>query len=180
MRRLILVAAFLGALGGNLTTAIAADPHATHPVPLPGLQAAAAVTRETNDIPHVRAGNLHDLLFLQGYLHAQDRFFQMDYNRHLASGTLAELVGAAALPTDVQLRTFGLRRGAEASLLVTSPAARAALNASVAGVNASLANRPLPPEYQVLHPRGSLDRSGQPHDCETALLRALVRPVRYR
>ncbi len=152
MRRLILVAAFLGALGLSLTTVIAADPQPTHPIRLPSLQAAAEVTREANGIPHIRANNRHDLLFLQGYLHAQDRFFEMDYNRHLASGTLAELVGGdVALRTDVQLRTFGLRRGAEASLAVVPIAVRAALNAYVDGVNTYLTNHPLPPEYQALH-----------------------------
>jgi len=151
MRRLIVVAAFLGALGVSLMTATAAEPEPTHPIQLPGLQAAAEVTREANGIPHIRANNRHDLLLLQGYLHAQDRFFEMDYNRHLASGTLAELVGAAALPTDVQLRTFGLRRGAEASLSVVPTAVQAALNAYVDGVNTYLTSHPLPPEYQVLH-----------------------------
>ena len=151
MRRLLLVAAFFGVLGGDLTSVTAADIEPGRLIQLPSLQAAAEVIRENNGIPHIRADNRHDLLFLEGYLHAQDRFFEMDYNRHLASGTLAELVGASALPTDVQLRTFGLRRGAEASLAVVPSPVRVALSAYVDGVNAYLTVHPLPPEYQALH-----------------------------
>jgi penicillin G amidase len=151
MRRLILIAALFGVLGGNLITVAADDSHPAQTTRLPGLQASVQVIRETNDIPHIRAHNQHDLLFVEGYLHAQDRFFEMDYNRHLASGTLAELLGAAAVPTDVQFRTFGLRRGAEASLLALSPGASKALDAYVNGVNAYANSHPLPPEYQALH-----------------------------
>ena len=63
---------------------------------LPGLHAAAEITRDTSGIAHIRAGNEHDLFFLQGYVHAQDRLFQMDTARRQASGTLAELLGPAA------------------------------------------------------------------------------------
>src|SRR5205823_3812389 len=80
------------------------------PQRLARLQDAARITIDDEGISHVRANNEHDLYFMQGWVHARDRLFQMDYNRRLASGTLAELVGIAALPTDVQLRTLGLRR----------------------------------------------------------------------
>src|SRR5437879_1035376 len=81
------------------------------PQRLAGLQDAARITIDDEGIAHVRASNEHDLYFMQGWVHAGDRLFQMDYNRRLASGTLAELVGTAALASDVQLRTLGLRRG---------------------------------------------------------------------
>src|ERR1700757_3853106 len=74
------------------------------PQRLPGLQQPARITIDTEGISHVRAHNDHDLFFMQGWVHAGDRLFQMDSNRRLASGTLAEIVGTAALPTDVQLR----------------------------------------------------------------------------
>jgi penicillin G amidase len=80
------------------------------PVPLGGLREAATVTIDAEGIAHVRANNEHDLYFLQGWTHARERLFQMDSFRRLASGTYAELVGAPALPTDVALRTLGLRR----------------------------------------------------------------------
>ena len=119
---------------------------------LAGMQKPGMVIREANGIPHVFALNLHDALFLNGWLHAQDRLFQMDTNRRIASGTLGEVLGSGALSNDVQLRTFGLRRAAEASLAVYGADARAALDAYTAGVNAFLQAHPgqLSPEYALL------------------------------
>src|SRR5262245_25198161 len=82
-------------------------------VKLPGMLQPGMVTREANGIAHAWALNSHDLYYLNGWLHAQDRLFQMDSSRRIASGTLSELLGSAALSNDVQLRTFGLRRAAE-------------------------------------------------------------------
>ncbi len=83
-------------------------------------------------------------------MHAQDRLFQMDVRRRQADGTLAELLGPAALPTDVQLRTIGLHRAAARSLPALSADARAVLAAYADGVNAWVADNPLPPEYGAL------------------------------
>src|SRR5256714_14102226 len=119
---------------------------------LSGMQQPGMVIREANGIPHVFALNLHDAWFLAGWLHAQDRLFQMDSNRRIAAGTLGELVGSAALSNDVQLRTIGLRRAAGASLPLLSGVPRAALDAYALGVNAYLQAHPgqLPPEYSLL------------------------------
>src|SRR5208337_4589918 len=126
----------------------AATAHNLSPQKLPGLQAAAQIIRDNNDIPHIQANNEHDLAFLQGYVHAQDRLFQMDVSRREASGTLAELVGPAALAQDVQLRTLGLRRAAERSLPLQSPRALVMLQAYADGINAWVSMHPvLPPEY---------------------------------
>src|SRR3989442_7889905 len=127
--------------------AAAQDVSSEAPVRLPGLKAAARIIRDTDGIAHIRARNQHDLFFLQGYVHAQDRLFQMDVSRREASGTLAELLGPAALPQDVQLRTLGLRRAAVRSLAVISPRARTALDAYADGVNAFVRSHPLPTEY---------------------------------
>jgi penicillin amidase len=121
------------------------------PVHLAGLELPAAIVRDVDGIAHIRAGSRHDLFFLQGWVHAQDRLFQMDVRRRQAAGTLAELVGPAALPADVQLRTIGLRRAAERSLPALSAAARQVLQAYADGVNAWAARHPLPPEYGALH-----------------------------
>ncbi len=119
---------------------------------LNGMLQPGMVTRESNGIPHIFALNTHDAWFLNGWVHAQDRFFQMDSNRRIASGTLAELVGEAGLSSDVQLRTLGLRRAAEATLPVVSADAKAALDAYTGGVNAYLQAHPgqLTPEYSLL------------------------------
>lgn len=119
-------------------------------VPLGGLSEAAEVARDDKGIAHIHAQNEHDLFFLQGYVHAQDRLFQMDMNRHLGRGALAELLGEAALPTDVQLRVIGLHRAAERTLPVLSPRVRAVLQAYADGVNACVRANPLPPEYAAL------------------------------
>ena len=121
------------------------------PAQLAGLKAAASITRDVHGIAHIRAGNDDDVYFLQGYVHAQDRLFQMDGNRRRAGGTLAELLGPAALAGDVELRTIGIRRAAERSLAVVSPASRRALEAYARGVNAYVASAgALPPEYAAL------------------------------
>src|ERR1041385_9203472 len=116
-------------------SASAAKANASAPVKLPELEAAAHITRDHWGIAHISARNDHDLFFLQGYVHAQDRLFQMDVSRRIASGTLAELVGEAALAQDVQLRTIGLHRAAERSLDVQSIRVKTALNAFAQGVN---------------------------------------------
>src|SRR5688572_16500411 len=116
----------------------------------PGMQLPGSITRDANGIPHIRAFTDNDAAFLNGWVHAEDRLFQMDENRRTASGTLAELLGTAALPSDIQLRTLGLRRAAEFSQLEYSPRVNQLLEAYARGVNASAAARPLPPEYAAL------------------------------
>lgn len=148
MRRTI-----LAIVASALLTSLAAahGPQGDKPSKLAGLQAAAQVSRDTYGIAHIKAGNDRDLYFMQGYVHAQDRLFQMDYNRRQASGTLAELLGPAALTADVELRTIGIRRAAERSLAVISSEARAAVEAYAQGVNAYVAGlAQLPPEYRAL------------------------------
>ena len=73
--------------------------HSERPLKLAELEAAAEITRDAKGIAHIQAENLHDLYFVQGYVHAGDRLFQMDFSRRQASGTLAELLGSAALAT---------------------------------------------------------------------------------
>src|SRR5262249_5437553 len=120
-------------------------------VRLPGLRSAARLVLDRNGVTHIEAASLHDLLFLQGWVHARDRLVQMDVRRREASGTLAELLGKAALPGDVQARTIGLRRAAERSWAAAPPDLRAALTAYADGVNTFVADHPLPPEYAALH-----------------------------
>ncbi|HJV96757.1 MAG TPA: penicillin acylase family protein, partial [Albitalea sp.] len=140
----------LAVLAVLLFASAGAQAQRADPSAMPGLKAAAQLVEDRNGVTHVFAGNADDLYFLQGWVHARDRLFQMDQNRRLASGTLAELLGPGALASDVQLRTLGLRRAAERSWAALLPATRAALSAYVRGVNAWLARNPLPPEYGAL------------------------------
>ena len=144
-RAIIVVLACSLLLPAGLLAQAAADP-----ADVPGLEGPARVDRDANGIAHIRAGSRHDLFLLQGWVHAQDRLFQMDVRRRQADGTLAELLGPAALPTDVQLRTIGLHRAAARSLAALSDDARAVLAAYADGVNAWVAANPLPPEYGAL------------------------------
>jgi len=121
---------------------------------LAGLQDKAQVIRDSIGVPHVVAKSDHDAYFMLGYLHAHDRFFQMDVTRRRASGTLAELMGVGprdrTLESDVQLRIMGIGRAAERSLKAYSPQFRSLLEAYAGGVNAWMEANPLPDEYAAL------------------------------
>ncbi len=119
-------------------------------VTLGGLYQKTTVIRDTDGIAHIYAKNEHDLFFMQGYIHAQDRLFQMDMSRRQAAGTLAELFGPDLLESDVFFRTIGLRRAAERSLPIYSKRAKTAIEAYTQGINAYISQHPLPPEYSAL------------------------------
>ncbi|MCB1552962.1 MAG: penicillin acylase family protein [Xanthomonadales bacterium] len=119
-------------------------------IPAPGLHAPGTITYDANGVPTITADSDTDAAWLMGYAHARDRFFQMDQLRRVASGTFAELVGSAALSSDVQFRTLGLRRAAQKSWTKQGSELRAQLRAYADGVNAWLATNPLPLEYGAL------------------------------
>ena len=121
-------------------------------VEVQGLEAPVQIVRDRHAVPHIEAASFTDAVFAQGFVHAQDRLWQMDFRRRLGAGRLAEVLGPQALPTDRFMRTLGLHRAAEASLDHLRPDTRALLEAYAAGVNAYLATRkgPLPPEFLIL------------------------------
>src|SRR3984893_3211925 len=133
-----------------VSIANAAGPQTQIPTPLEGLRDSARVVRDEEGVPHIYARNEHDLMFLQGWVHAQDRLFQMDMRRRKAEGTVAELLGRGALASDVQLRIFGIRRSAERSWPLLRAVTQAALEAYADGVNSYVAHNALPPEYGVI------------------------------
>jgi penicillin amidase len=114
---------------------------------LPGLSGTVTVYEDQYGIPTIKGSSETDVAFVQGYIHARDRFFQMDYFRKVAQGRLGELVGSPALGNDVQLRTLGLGRAALASWQAADAESKGALQAYANGVNAWLTSNPLPPEY---------------------------------
>lgn len=117
----------------------------------PGLSAPGSIAYDAEGVPTITAANDNDAAFLQGYAHAQYRFYQMDYTRRAVSGTLAELLGQAALSSDIQTRTLGLRRGAERSWRAMSDDMRGWIEAYTNGVNHWLSTTAaLPPEYGAL------------------------------
>lgn len=83
---------------------------------LPGLQAPVTVHRDEYGIPHIYAENEHDLFMAQGYIHAQDRFWQMEFWRHVGQGRISEITGSAALESDKFIRTVGWNRIGEQTI----------------------------------------------------------------
>ena len=131
---------------------------------LPGLQSSVTVIRDDHGIPQLYGDSLEDLMRAQGFVHAQERFFEMDVRRHVTAGRLSELFGDTALETDEFIRTMGWRRVAEQELAMIKPETRAALEAYADGVNAYLDSRSpteLAVEYTVLH-AGGLDYQPEP------------------
>jgi penicillin G amidase len=114
--------------------------------------AKAEVARDKLGVPHIRAGSLDDALFLQGYVHAQDRLFQMDGLRRLAAGELAEVVGAAALESDRESRRLRMKRVAEQHYAAMPADERRLFTAYARGVNHFIeTNRGrLPVEFTLL------------------------------
>ncbi|MCW2812051.1 MAG: peptidase family protein [Friedmanniella sp.] len=124
---------------------------------VPGLGAPVEVLRDRYGVPQIYADNADDLFQAQGYVNAQDRFFEMDVRRHLAAGRLSELLGPSRVQVDAYARTLGWRRTAEAELSLASSSTRRALDAYAAGVNAYLHSRPttdLSLEYSLLAAQG--------------------------
>ena len=102
----------------------------------------------------MRAGSLADAFFAQGFVHAQDRLWHMEYDRRRAEGRWAELAGAGAVSQDVMARRLGLARSARVDYEGAGPEARAMLDAYAAGVNAFLdTTRVWPVEFQLLDAR---------------------------
>ena len=117
----------------------------------PGLTAAVSITRDSLGVPTITAANRTDLAYATGFVHAQDRYFQMDLSRRLAAGELAELFGPLALKQDRNTRLFRFRTVARAVLAQAAPAQREIVEAYTRGVNAGLARLGSRPwEYWLL------------------------------
>ncbi|MBM3556594.1 MAG: penicillin acylase family protein, partial [Alphaproteobacteria bacterium] len=117
-----------------------------------GLGEAVRIVRDRNGIPHIQAKSRNDAFFTLGFVHAQDRLWQLEMNRRIGAGRLAEMLGEAALPTDRFLRTLGVHALAERTFPRLTQDAQAAFNAYAAGINAHIASRKgaLPPEFLIL------------------------------
>ncbi|MFQ5709272.1 MAG: penicillin acylase family protein [bacterium] len=111
------------------------------------------VYRDAFGVPHIFAANEQDLFRAQGYITAQDRLWQMDFNRRIACGRLAEIFGEKAVANDRHLRTWGFARMAKEILPILSPESRQALEAYAEGVNAFIDSHQdqLPIEFALLN-----------------------------
>lgn len=117
-----------------------------------GLGAPVKIVRDARGIPTITAASPHDAWFALGFVHAQDRLWQLDLHRRIGSGRLAEAFGASALEADRFLRALGVRHRAETQWQRAAPEVRAMLEAYTAGINAHLADhlRARPPEFWLL------------------------------
>ncbi len=115
---------------------------------LGGLERPVDVVRDSFGVPHISAASLDDAIYALGFVHAQDRLWQMEVSRRTAAGRLAEVFGEGALETDRFLRTMGVKRAAQANLAQLDKETRALLDTYAAGVNAFINTRPvLPVEF---------------------------------
>lgn len=117
---------------------------------LSGLSRPVEVIRDRWDVPHIYADSMEDVIFAQGFVHAQERFWQMDFNRRLGAGRLSEIVGADALPLDRWLRTLSVRRAAETQAAEVVNDAAPLMEAYAEGVNAFIERGKMPVEITLL------------------------------
>ena len=106
-----------------------------------GLSAPVEVLRDRYGVPHIYARSAEDLFFAQGFVHAQDRFWQMEFWRRISSGRLSELFGKSTLETDKFMRTLGFHRIAEREFEQLSPNEKRYFESYAAGVNAYILHR---------------------------------------
>ncbi len=117
-----------------------------------GLSAPVSITRDAHGIPTIKAQSIEDLMFALGFVHAQDRLWQLETHRRIGSGQVAEAFGEAALETDQFLRALGVRRTAEQQWAAVEGETRAVLEAYAAGINTFVERHmeARPPEFIVL------------------------------
>lgn len=120
-------------------------------VALKGLQGKVIVTRDQYGVAHIDAKKSDlDAFFALGYVHAQDRFWQMEFNRRVAQGTLSEIMGDRTVKADEYLRTWGFYKAAEASWPALSPKTQKILQSYTDGVNAYIAQKHFPLQLTIL------------------------------
>ena len=117
-----------------------------------GLDATVEIVRDANAVPHIYAQSPKDAAFAMGYVHAQDRLWQLEMQRRIGQARLAEVVGEPAVEPDKFLRTLGIYRVAERNFEMLEPEAQAIYEAYAGGVNAYLETHSelLPLEFQLL------------------------------
>ncbi len=116
-----------------------------------GLDGQVEIVRDADGVPHIFAATDHDALFALGYVHAQDRMWQMEFQRRVGAGRLSEVLGDATLDTDKFIRTMGFYRSAKEAWDALDDSTQQSLQAYVDGVNAWIDEKhTLPPEFLIL------------------------------
>lgn len=121
-------------------------------ISLPGMKMPAKIHRSDAGVPTIEAKTDNDVFFAMGYLHAQDRLWQLEMQRRMGQGRLSEILGSAALHQDIWIRTLDLVGAARSSWASLDPVARASLTAYANGINSWRATHSrLPPEFSMLN-----------------------------
>jgi penicillin amidase len=120
-----------------------------------GLAAPVQLRRDGSDVTHIEAQSVADAYFALGWVHAQERSWQLEFNRRVMHGSLSELFGPSTLETDRLMRRLGIRQAAQAQWDRMPPAAQSLLQSYAAGINGFHAERQqaLPPEFHILGAR---------------------------
>jgi penicillin amidase len=149
----VIVLLVVAVAGGGYLWLRGALPQTTGTIKVQGIAAAVEIVRDSDAIPHIRAQSEADAMFGLGYAHAQDRLWQMEFQRRIGNGRLSEFAGPSQLETDKFLRTLGVARAASSAWASMPADTRALIEAYVAGVNAFVAThqgRALPIEFAIL------------------------------
>ncbi len=140
----LIVVLIVGAAGGFVLHTLRRPlPQVAGSLTLPGVSAPITIYRDADGVAHIYASTTRDLFFAQGVVHAQERWWQMEFQRHVGQGRIGELTGRveSVLRTDAFIRTMGWKQAAENDLRALSPASRGVLDAYASGVNAYIGGR---------------------------------------
>ncbi|HVA32606.1 MAG TPA: penicillin acylase family protein, partial [Candidatus Baltobacteraceae bacterium] len=146
----VLIVVVIALFVANVALGMRAHARFTGTVSGLGLRAPVQIMRDNRGVPHIVAGNEHDLFFAQGYAEGSDRLFQMDLLRRFVDGRLAEIFGAKALSSDQTERAVPVRTIVDRQWARLDARSRDILGAFSDGVNAAMQREPLPVEFRIL------------------------------
>ncbi|WP_353090838.1 penicillin acylase family protein [Methylibium sp.] len=148
----VLLLAGVGAIAALLAYRQLALPLTEGRLAVDGLRAGLQIERDAQGVPTIRAASIDDAWFGLGFVHAQDRLWQLETHKRIGAGRLAEAFGPRAVESDRFLRALGVRRAAQAQWDQAGPGVRAMLTSYAAGINAYLRDhlRARPPEFLML------------------------------
>ncbi len=138
------------AYAGNVAAGMYDAPQTSGTIAGMGVRAPVQILRDGRGVPHIRAQNLHDLFFAQGFVEGSDRLFQLDLTRRYVLGELAEILGSPLLSTDEAARTIPVRTMIAHQWEALDASDRAMLQTFADGVNAAMKREPTPPEFRLL------------------------------
>ncbi|WP_420595258.1 penicillin acylase family protein [Deinococcus sp.] len=148
----VLLVLLVGLAGVAAYLNAATNPQLSGALKLPGLSGPVTVTRDAWGVPHIVAETSDaDAVEALGFVHAQDRLWQMEFQRRIVQGRLSEVLGEATIEQDKFLRTWGFQRAAQSVLPALSPRSRTLISAYTRGVNAAMAQGKLPLEFRILN-----------------------------